>query len=134
MKAILLSTALLLLSAFSTQAAKSNSSNKFISVKPSVASTQEFGYFRIHRMASDVSLNWSVTDPSAATHFIIERSFDGNWFFTLDAVENDGSATQKYRDTEAFPGYLYYRITVYNADGTSVTSPVEMVRIVSRKG
>jgi hypothetical protein len=103
--------------------------------KVTAAAPQGFGYFRIHRQAADVSLNWGIEDPSTVICFIIERSFDGSLFFELDEVScSPGNPTYKYRDTGAFPGYLYYRIVARLANGTTVNSDVEMIRIVSRKG
>ncbi len=110
-------------------------SKQVFTVEKTSAAAQGFGYFRIHRQAADVSLNWSIEDPSSVVFFSIERSFDGNWFFEIDEVScSSGDATYKYRDTGAFPGYLYYRVIAHYADGTTVNSPVEMIRIVSRKG
>jgi hypothetical protein len=104
-------------------------------IEKSTAAAQGFGYFRIHRQASDVSLNWGIEDPSSVVFFSIERSFDGNWFFEIDEIScSPGDATYKYRDTGAFPGYLYYRVIAHRADGTTVNSDVEMIRIVSKKG
>ena len=133
MKAIIICTAVMLSTVLTSEASNGYSANKFVSVK-SAPVQQEIGYFRIHRMKDDVSLNWSVTNPAAVSSFIIERSFDGFNFYEIDEFECDGVPTQKYRDNTAFPGYLYYRVTVKNNDGTSVTSATEMIRIVSRKG
>lgn len=133
MKAIIIGTALMLSATLSSEASNGLSSNKFVTVKPAAAQ-QEIGYFRIHRMANDVALSWAITNPAEVTCFSIERSFDGVNFYQIDEVGCDGSPTQKYRDNTAFPGYLYYRITVKNNDGTSVTSATEMIRIVSRRG
>lgn len=109
------------------------SSQSFVVTKADAV--QEFGYFRIHRQADDVSLNWAIADPSTVSFFSIERSFDGSWFFALDQVAcSPEDATYKYRDTGAFPGYLYYRVVAHLTDGSTVSSPVEMIRIVSRKG
>ena len=103
--------------------------------KATAAAPQGFGYFRIHRQAADVSLNWGIEDPSSVICFSIERSFDGNWFFEIDEVScSPGNPTYKYRDTGAFPGYLYYRVVARLSNGTTVNSDVEMIRIVSKKG
>lgn len=110
-------------------------SQSFTVEKATAAAPQGFGYFRIHRQAADVSLNWGIEDPSTVVCFSIERSFDGFWFSELDEVSClPGNATYKYRDTGAFPGYLYYRIVAHLADGSTINSDVEMIRIVSRKG
>lgn len=133
MKAIIIGTALMLSASLSLEASNGLSYVNKSVVKPVVVQ-QEIGYFRIHRMASDVSLNWSVTNPADVVCFAIERSFDGVNFYQIDEVGCDGSPTQKYRDNTVFPGYLYYRVKVKNTDGTSVTSATEMIRIVSRRG
>lgn len=96
---------------------------------------QDFAYFRVHRMASDVSLNWAITNPEQASHFIIEKSYDGSyWPSDLESeMPANGYATYKHRDNAVYPGYIYYRIKLYQLDGTAVTSPTEMLRIVKRK-
>lgn len=126
MKTIIIVAAFAL--SFTTTFAQSNG-------KGNTPSGNAFGYFRVHRQSTDVSLNWTVANPSAVTGFTVERSYDGYWFFEIDEVGS--SATEpsyKYRDTGAFPGYLYYRIVARHADGSTENSPVEMIRIVSKKG
>lgn len=100
-----------------------------VSTKPVV---QEFGYFRVHRMGNDASLNWSVSNPVDADFFTVERSYDGTNFESLCDVECAGNATHRYRDNTVFPGYIYYRIKSFQTDGSVITSPVEMLRIVKR--
>lgn len=94
-----------------------------------------FGYFRAHRMQRDASLNWMISDPSAVDHFEIERSEDGEIYVTIDDnVLCDGDATHKYRDANCFPGTIYYRINAHLTDGTIITSPIEVVKIVVKHG
>lgn len=103
--------------------------------KGNTPSGQAFGYFRVHRQASDVSLSWAVANPSTVTCFTIERSYDGSWFFEIDEVGcSSTEPTYKYRDTGAYPGYLFYRIVAHRQDGSTENSPVEEIRIVSKKG
>ncbi len=103
--------------------------------KGNTPSGQAFGYFRVHRQASDVSLNWAITNPSTVTCFTIERSYDGSWFFEIDEVGCSSiEPTYKYRDAGAYPGYLYYRIVAHRQDGSTENSPVEVIHIVSKKG
>ena len=111
------------------------SKQPFAIEKATAAAPQGFGYFRIHRQAADVALNWAIEDPSSVVCFSVERSFDGVMFFEIDEVGcTAGNPTYKYRDTGAFPGSLYYRIVARMSDGTTVNSPVEMIRIVSKRG
>jgi len=132
MKAIIIIVAAVLTAGL-TQAGNNNPGNQYsviISAKP-VA--QEFGYFRVHRMGRDASLNWSVSDVSAVAYFTIERSYDGSYFETIDQIVNNGDATLKYRDENCFPGYIYYRIKAHQTDGSVVTSPVELLHLVAKK-
>ncbi len=132
MKAIIFGAAIML-SAISAQATNFLSNQEqFISVKPTPV-TADFGYFRVHRMAQDAMLNWSVTDPVDVDYFTIERSYDGSYFETIAQVDGTGYATYKYRDNP-FPGTIYYRINSVSMTGRgTVTSAIESVRIVVRK-
>lgn len=130
MKAIIIIAAIVL----SANSAKTTnlSVNQPLSVKALKAATQEFGYFRVHRMHNDASLNWSVSNPQDADFFTVERSYDGTNFESLCDIDCAGNATHKYRDNTVFPGYIYYRIKSYQHDGSVITSPVEVLRIVMR--
>ncbi len=103
-----------------------------LSVKALKVATQEFGYFRVHRMGNDASLNWSVSNPQDADFFTVQRSYDGTNFESLCDVPCAGNAAHKYRDNTVFPGYIYYRVKSFQHDGSVITSPVEMLRIVRR--
>lgn len=96
---------------------------------------QDFAYFRVHRMGNDASLNWAITNPEQASYFIIEKSYDGSYW--PSDLENElpatGYATYKKRDNDVYPGYIYYRIKLYQSDGTFITSSTEVLHIVSRK-
>lgn len=91
-----------------------------------------FSNFRIHREGkAGVTLNWAIATPDV-TQFVVERSYDGEFFEGFNNVSFNGSATYKVKDTNVFPGYIYYRITAVKADGSTECSPVEMIRIVQR--
>ncbi len=132
MKTIIIALITVLSSGFA-QAGNSNPEKTLLTIISAKPVAQEFGYFRVHRMGRDASLNWSVSDPSAIDYFVIERSYDGTYFETIDQVTSTGDATVKYRDVNCFPGYIYYRIQAHQADGTVVTSSVELLRIVAKK-
>jgi hypothetical protein len=102
-------------------------------VKLQVAADQAFAFFRVHRMADDASLNWGITNPIQAASFVIERSYDGVEFETIDVVAANGSASYRYRDNTVFPGVSYFRITCVNTDNSEVQSAIVDLRIVKRK-
>jgi len=126
----ILTLSLLGILAICTQASPVHST-EVKSFKPVVAGV-DFSYFRIHRQASDASLNWGITNPLSVTYFTIDRSYDGFYFEFVDEVQADGSATYRFRDANAFPGTTYYRITAHLSDGSVVASTVESVRIMKK--
>jgi len=98
--------------------------------KPTASSS--FKSFRIHRQANGVALSWT---PSTADvqQFVIERSYDGEFFETVNTVGCNGTAIHRYLDDNVFPGYIHYRIVAVHADGSTEASPIQMIRIVQRK-
>jgi hypothetical protein len=96
------------------------------------ASVSSFKSFRIHRQGSGVALSWEPTSANAR-QFLIERSYDGEFFETVNAVGCDGLTIHRFIDGNVFPGYVHYRITAVYEDGTTEASPVQMIRIVQRK-
>jgi len=94
-------------------------------------SVSSFKSFRIHRQGNGVALSWEPT--AHVQHFVIERSYDGEFFETVNTVGCNGTSIHRYNDENVFPGYIHYRITAVNADGSSEASPVQMIRIVQRK-
>lgn len=95
-------------------------------------STTSFQSFRIHRQANGVALSWEPSS-SDVREFQIERSYDGEFFETINVVGCNGTTIHRFLDGNVFPGYIHYRITAVYADGTSEASPVQMIRIVQRK-
>lgn len=89
-----------------------------------------FDQFRGHRQGkAAITLSWRVA-CSDIVQFVVERSYDGEFFDNAGSVNFNGSATYKYKDNGVYPGRIYYRITAIKSDGTTEISPVEMVRIV----
>lgn len=89
-----------------------------------------FSSFRVHRQGkAGVSLSWTVSTPDIV-QFVVERSYDGEFFETANQVNFNGSAAYKYHDNGIYPGLIYYRIMAVKSDGTTECSPVDMVRIV----
>ena len=76
-------------------------------------------------------LDWSTTKEKDNSHFIIERSSDGNEFAEIgrvDAVDEPGSINSyQFFDQSAFPGKNHYRIQQISNDGKPVSSPVRSV-------
>lgn len=92
-----------------------------------------FSAFNVHRQQNGVSLNWIATPANEVSSFVIKRSYDGINFLTIDEVPVQGASWNRYRDNSAFPGYIWYQIEAVLADGTTVCSDIQEVRIVSKK-
>jgi hypothetical protein len=91
-----------------------------------------FGMFMAHRKGKGVSLSWTVALPGEVAAYGIQRSYDGEFFDTIDEMPGGNSARFRFNDMDVFPGVIYYRVVAYNKDGSTTESPVESVRIVSR--
>jgi hypothetical protein len=95
-----------------------------------VAKQEVFRYFRIHRQAKNVVLNWGVNSPTGISSFILERSYDGEFFDIINQTPCNNAEKFSWKDMSVFPGYIYYRIACMMTDGTIYYSPVEVIRIV----
>lgn len=104
--------------------------NDFHVIKTSPAARDMFGYFRVHRQGIGVTLNWGMSSMAGVGYFIIERSYDGEYFDPISQVPKNGSNRQSWRDLSVFPGYIHYRIICVMNDGTELSSEVKTVRIV----
>jgi hypothetical protein len=91
-----------------------------------------FDAFHAHRQQAGISLAWTHTSATV-TGFIIQHSWDGTTFNTIDQVAPDTKGWNNYHDDGALPGFNYYRIGAILSDGTIDYSDVECVRIVKRK-
>ena len=88
-----------------------------------------FNSFRIHRQGKGVTLTWTVSS-SDITRFVVERSYDGEFFDSANSIDFNGSSSYKYTDKDIYPGVIYYRVVAVKTDGTTEYSSVESVRIV----
>ena len=91
-----------------------------------------FRSFNLHRQGKGISLSWTVSTNSVNS-YVIQRSYDGEYFDDLDLHIKTLGRWNRANDTEVFPGYLHYRIVAILEDGTECYSPVQIVRIVRRK-
>jgi hypothetical protein len=89
-----------------------------------------FGRFNVHRAGkASIELAWTVSE-NGITQFMIERSYDGEFFDPVKSIDFNGSSSYKTKDADVFPGIIYYRVTAVKSDGSTECSPVESVRIV----
>ena len=91
-----------------------------------------FDAFHAHRQQTGVALAWRHSS-STVTNFIIQHSYDGVTFNTIDQVAPVLSGWNNFKDDGAFPGYNYYRIGAVLSDGSTDYSDINCIRIVRRK-
>lgn len=102
---------------------------QFTQISPVSAASGTFSTFMAHRKQNGVALAWTVNTPGV-DGFIIERSYDGTFFETIDHVPPAAGARNRYEDNSVLPGHIYYRAKAVLADGTVDYSETVMVRIV----
>jgi hypothetical protein len=91
-----------------------------------------FDAFHAHRQQAGIALAWTHVSGNV-TGYVIQHSYDGVSFNTIDQVAPDASGRNNYKDNGAFPGFNYYRIGALLSDGSTDWSDVKEVRIVRRK-
>ena len=81
---------------------------------------------------STVQLNWLTSAEISTKNFQVEKSGDGNIFQNLVSVSPRGTRTSgaDYSSVDAhpYPGYSYYRLKVYNMDGSFTYSNVVKIK------
>lgn len=132
MKATIIPFALLILGTLvATATPLKHDKNEYQPAHVSSVSTSSgvFSTFQAHRKQNGAALAWTVNTPGI-DEFVIERSYDGSFFETIDHVPPATSARNRYDDNSVLPGYIYYRAKAVLADGTVDYSETVMVRIV----
>ena len=76
-----------------------------------------------------ISLTWS--DDAHAASFKVQRG-DGEFFETLGTVENTGARSNKFKDSDYFPGTLYYRVICVDADDNELCTHTDVITVTKR--
>src|SRR5690349_19058500 len=77
-------------------------------VATSVHQTNPTSTLRVHRQGTGVALSWSAASPDAV-NFVVEKSYDGDFFEAVTDVAFNGGSSYKYVDNNVFPGVISYR-------------------------
>ena len=124
MKTITLSALLLVMTISFSSFVLSNKETK-----ATVSTSKGPGVLRVHRQGAAISLTWS--DDAHAASFRVERG-DGEFFDQLDEVPNTGARSYHYKDSDYFPGTIYYRIVCVDADGNELCTHTDVINITKR--
>lgn len=110
----------------------SGSTNPQMQSSCKVFSVNNFGNFNVHRQHNSAALSW-VFNSSNVSGFLIQRSYDGSNFSTIDEQGLGSGHWNKYIDATVEPGTIYYKIIAVMDDGSREESPVAEVRIVRHR-
>jgi hypothetical protein len=84
---------------------------------------------------NNIALKWTTTTEKNASHFIIERSFDGIEYSDIAMLFAAGNSdiNTNYSYNDKVPagnnGIIYYRLKMVDMDGNYKTSDIKIVRI-----
>lgn len=81
----------------------------------------------VQRQEKDVAVAWEAT--GAAKEFVVERSYDGEYFEAVKTLGRTQVARQRYTDRNVYPGIIYYRIKAIKENGGVENSAVETLRL-----
>lgn len=81
----------------------------------------EFLSFNAYKTESETILNWTISSESNNSHFIVERSFDGETFEVLGTVNSIGDHGSEYVyefiDKRTFDSGVYYKLSSEDIEG-----------------
>ena len=96
-----------------------------------------FAFFRTHKQGKKVTATWALSSTAGVAGFVVQRTDQDPtdpyaYWEDLCSMSCNPSRSFKYTDENVFPGYINYRVVAQMTDGSSITSEVSGVRIVSR--
>jgi hypothetical protein len=97
--------------------------------------TNGFDFVRSHRQGKGATITWAYTTPGASS-FVLQRTCeDPNDPYAVwepvTSMQNNSSRSYKHHDAAPGFGYINYRIVAVMNDGSTTTSEVTTLRIVS---
>ena len=106
---------------------------------PTVAIKQNnsFTFFRIHRQGKGITATWAIAVNDGIVNFTIQRTYEDPtdpyaYWEDLNVVPFNQGKSFSFNDKNVYPGIINYRIVALKMDGTTETSEISAIRIVSR--
>lgn len=96
-------------------------------------------FYATKKNDTKVSLNWSTAQEINASHFVVERSFDGKEYDEAGLVFAIGNtnANSNYKFTDDLKSkhsnIIYYRLRIVDMDGKTEKSVVRIIRSAEEK-
>ena len=97
-----------------------------------IQQTPVFESFTAHRNGDAAILNW-IFSSEEVTSFVIQRSYDNEFFNDIAEVTPESTHWNRYTDETVEPGIIFYRIVAFSNGVAIETSATEEVKIVKHK-
>ena len=99
--------------------------------------TAGFDFIRAHRQGKGATITWALSSGDGVVGFTVQRTYEDPtdpyaFWEDVGAVANNPSRSYKHTDASVFPGSINYRVVAQFADGTSATSEIVSIKIVSK--
>jgi hypothetical protein len=97
--------------------------------------TDGFSFVRTHRQGRGAEVSWAFSS-SNATGFAVQRTNEDPsdpyavWF-DVSSVTCNSSRSYKCNDANPYPGLINYRVIAIMNDGSTITSEISTVKIMS---
>lgn len=108
-------------------------------VKSKTVMSTDFAFFRTHRQCKGIAAAWAVTSTNGVIGFSVQKTYEdpNDPYATWDEVTymlcTSGHPFERCTDDNVLPGFISYRVVALMIDGSSVSSDVSTVRIVSHR-
>jgi hypothetical protein len=84
--------------------------------------------FKVVKVAEGNVVSWSTSSEINNSHFVLEKSFDGEHWHVLEEIDGAGNSTKvlnyHFVDREHCPSICYYRLKQVDFDGKFETSKI----------
>lgn len=108
------------------------------SLMPPIPLPVELAKFEVRLNENEeVELNWTTASEENSDYFSIEKSYDGIRFTELNQVDAQGNSLEfiNYSSLDQRPktGYNYYRLKIFDLDGSYEYSKIKSIKLESKQ-
>lgn len=101
------------------------------------SATAGFDFIRAHRQGKGAAVTWGLSSEDGVVGFTVQRTYEDPtdpyaFWEDVGSAARNASRSYKYSDLSVFPGSIHYRVVAQLADGSTTTSDIASVKIVSR--
>jgi len=97
----------------------------------------EFSFFRTHRQGKNgVTSTWGMNSENGAVSYSLMRTYEDPtdpyaYWEEVCSMPCSSSRSYKWNDANVFPGFISYCVVAHMSDGSTVTTSVNTIHIVS---